>query len=428
MTFKPEYNYYQPYVNYINDVYNGTTTVLKHLRKFELESDEEYKGRQSEAVLINYTKQTIQAMRNIIFRKPVDTELITNPSLQKILDTIDLENTLNDFARRVTVNAIRDGFTWILAENFSNGNVRTRADELAMGIRPYLVLIPRANVVNWKEDGKGGYEWVIIREYISTWTGFDEKIVEDYKVFYPDRVDVYREGKIVNSIETNLGRVPIVKVGKEDIPDTYDLAKLNVQHFNRSSEVNHYVRMASVPITITYQMPMDENGEVKLGTSNGLNFDAPRQEAGLEIVSLEAKNTSAIEGRIAKIEEQALNMAVNFATSSRVKTATQVDKEATQDESRLVYIADVVEDGLIHALQMLALYDPSLELSEDQYPQINRDYDNNILTPEQVNMHLMLYREGVISLDMFWDALEKGEVITIDDRDKQKQLLADSGL
>ena len=118
-----------------------------------------------------------------------------------------------------------------------------------------------------------------------------------------------------------------------------------------------------------------------------------------------------------------LNIAVTFATSSKIKTATEVETDKTEDESKLVDIAEIVESGLNKAIELLSYYDKSLTTDKKVY--VNKDFDSNKLTPEQINSILTMYKEGLISLDTSWDMLERGEVVDIQDREKEKVALND---
>ena len=406
--FKKEYLEYLPILQLCDDVYNGSVTASKYLQKYTRESDTKFKERQNNCTLDNFVKRTVDSIVNIIFRKPLTIE-----DNVPIYETIDLKNDLNTFAKNITKAIVKDGYTFILVDAPKVDGVRSKLDELRLGIRPYFVQVDRKNVVNWREG-----EWVIIREYYSEYNGFKEVIKEQFRVFYANGVvEIYRDGSLVEQIRTAINTIPIIKVGVDDIPMIYDQAKLNVLLMNRNCELDNYIRIASAPIPVTYMMS-DDSRVITVGVNDGINFDAPKNEAGFEWVGLEAKNTQAIRERIESYETQMLNIAVTFATSNKVKTATQVEKEATEDESKLANIAQLVEVGINNAIELLGLYDSTYKNLKPI--EVNRDYDSNKLTPEDVAQNLQLYREGVISLDTLWDLLEKGEVLTIEDREREK--------
>jgi len=419
MDFKSDYEAKKSIVELCNNVYSGSLTASAYLQQFTRENAKKFEERAKVSTLDNYVKRTVDSIANIIFRKPFDKSELDFD----IFKTIDLTRDINQFGKDILKSVVKDGYTFILVDAPTlSDNIKTKADELRADFRPYFVHIERNNVVNWKMKTANSYEWVMIREFYSTYDGFKEAVAEQYKVFYDSGlVEVYRGDELFYKIETGLKEVPIVKIGVDDVPIVYDQAKLNISHMNRNSELDNYIRIASAPIPVSYMLPMDENSVVTIGINDGINFDAPKNEAGFEWVGLEAKNTQAIKERIADLETQMLNIAVTFATSSKVKTATQVETESTEDESKLVSIAQEVERGINKAIKLLSLYNPIYKTDKEVF--INKDYDSNKLTPEQVNQNITLYREGIISLDTLWELLEAGEMLSIEDKDREKALL-----
>jgi len=419
MDFKSDYEAKKSIIELCDNVYNGSLTASTYLQQFTRENAKKFEDRVIVLTLDNYVKRTVDSIANIIFRKPFDKSELDFD----IFKTIDLTRDINQFGKDILKSVVKDGYTFILVDApAASEDVKTKADELRAGLRPYFVHIERNNVVNWKMKTADSYKWVVIREFYSTYDGFKEIVAEQYKVFYDSGlVEVYRDDELFSKIETGLKEVPIVKVGVDDIPIVYDQAKLNISHMNRNSELDNYIRVASAPIPVSYMLPMDENSVVTIGVNDGVNFDAPKNEAGFEWVGLKAENTQAIKERIADLETQMLNIAVTFATSSKVKTATQVETESTEDESKLVSIAQEVERGINKAIKLLGIYDKTYKTDKEVF--INKDYDSNKLTPEQVNQNVTLYREGIISLDKLWELLEAGEVLSIEDKDREKALL-----
>jgi hypothetical protein len=217
--------------------------------------------------------------------------------------------------------------------------------------------------------------------------------------------------------------VPIVRLTDSKTPSLLDQAKLNVSHMNRNSELDQYIRVASAPVPVTYKMTKDDGGITTIGVNDGIAFSSGKDEAGFEWVSLKAENTEAISNRIKDYEEAMLDIAITFASSSQVKTATQVETESTEDKGKLSNIAQIVEDGLNQALRLIEMFNESYKLTDEQIVIINRDFDSARLAPEQIAQLKDLYINEVISWETFITLLEKGEVLTIEDKEKEKASL-----
>jgi hypothetical protein len=69
------------------------------------------------------------------------------------------------------------------------------------------------------------------------------------------------------------------------------------------------------------------------------------------------------------------------------------------------------------------MFNESYKLTDEQIVKINRDFDSARLAPEQIAQLKDLYINEVISWETFITLLEKGEVLTIEDKEKEKASL-----
>ena len=419
---KPEYEKYISSVKYVQSVYDGSEEAKQHLQQFTKENKTKFDNRKEVATLNNFVKRTVNAMRNIIFRNPTDTSLLP-PSFDEFKKAVDFTDSLNEFAKDIIDAIVRDGETWILVDSLQ-GEATSRAEERELGLRPYFVHINRASVVNWRYDNQGRFEFVVIRENYVEIDGFKEESKEQDKVWYVDgRVEIYRDNELYEEYQLQINKVPIVRLTDSKTPSLLDQAKLNVSHMNRNSELDQYIRVASAPVPVTYKMTKDDGGITTIGVNDGIAFSSGKDEAGFEWVSLKAENTEAISNRIKDYEEAMLDIAITFASSSQVKTATQVETESTEDQGKLSNVAQIVEDGLNQALRLIEMFNESYKLTDEQIVKINRDFDSARLAPEQIAQLKDLYINEVISWETFITLLEKGEVLTIEDKEKEKASL-----
>lgn len=412
----------------VEDFYCGVDTARLHLDQFPMENDTKYKDRQSRASLANYVLQTTETVTNIVFRKDINQEGVTNSRVKDWLNDIDFKQNINEFSKEVLSNRVRDGFTFIVVDSPSYDPEVVNSDLIAkeLNIRPYFVNILRKNVINWKLDKFGNYERFTFREfYTDTTNRYREEEKEQIKVMFNDgTVEIWREDKLFQTINTGINQIPVVKIGDDLIPPLYDQTKINSIHFNQSSQYDNYVEVGSAPFLAVYAYQADEAPKT-LGINDGLTF-SDRQSGGAEWIEMSGSNANIIKDRIQQHELAMLNIAVTFATSSNVKTATQVEMESTEDESKLVNYSSELEDGLNTAIEMLQLFETT-SLGENIVA-VNRDFNSNILTEQQVSSFMMLYTQGVISSDRLIGILERGEVLeTLEDAEalREKQLLND---
>ena len=431
-TLKTIYTKHLKEINIVQDVYNGTTTAVNRIRKYPDESDTKYTERKEDAALNNFVFKTIDTIKNVIFRKDIDLENIKNNDLLWYMDTIDLKNDIDNFAKRVLSKRIRDGYTFIMVDSpqYDTELIRTKQDRQSANIRPYLVSVDRKSVINWQGDDIELSQWVVIAETYTEQIGkFDEDIKEQYRVLYADgTIEIYRESELYETFQTGYKGLPLIKIGNDLTPPLLDQAKLNINHLNRNSELDNYIRVAGAPfIGVGGQMAGDDKQPLTLGINSGMRFKDDNWKA--EWIEMSGANAEMIENRIVKYEEAMLTYAIEIMTDDSNKTATQVNKENTPKESKLKHYARELEEGINRAIEIMGDFQDGL--SGDNFIVINKDFDSAILTPEEAESYRQDYAQGIISLDRLWQLYERGErlpKLTDQEREAEKLLLRDSGI
>ena len=421
-----EYNANIQKVKLVNDVYRGIDTARKHIDQYTVESNEDFEKRLNAATLDNYVHRSVQSLKNIIFRKPIDIENIENKELfEWCKKDIDLKGTsLNEFMQETYVNAKRDGYSFVFADTpASLEDVTTLLDEQQSNIRPYLVQIAREDLFYWETDSFGNYKVAAFYEsYEKRESGlFGFTIETQIKVHFNNGITrIYRDGvQYGEDIQRGVKEILLFKVDDNAIPQFYGQAKINIKQMNRESEKSNYVRIANNPFPITYGLT-EQDGTTTLSTISGLNFNN-KQEGGFEWAEMSGQCYNISKEEINELSDQMMRIAVSFATGSNVKTATQVEKDSTEDESKLSDDAIMLETVFNKILQSFSKLKDNFKVEEDAI-KVNTDFSSTVLSPEQQDRLLALYTQGVISKDRLLNALEYGEILRVlNDADKQAE-------
>lgn len=431
-----EYQAYINQVNLVNDIYNGKDTAKKHLQKFDMEKQEEFKKRLETCTIDSYVERSINSRKNIIFRKPISLEGVSNSKLKDYCENdFDLKGTsLNEFAKEWLTLADKDGFCFALIDTpQKDETIVTKLDEEQNNIRPYATLIKRKDLFYWETDSYGNYKVIAFYESYQVREdglfGFETKI-QVKAMFNDGTVRIFREDKEVANYYRDTKDILIYKLGKSDIPMFYNMANINIKQMNRESELSHYTRITLNPTPISMgdlKGSDDEEGTVKtLSANQGLHFE-DKESCDFKWVEVSGKSHEVGVKEIDRLAEQMTRDSISFATESNVKTATQVEKDATEDESRLTDRAQMLEKGINKLLEYYSVLNP--ELGKDQLVEVNKDFSTNKLSPEQQDKLISLYVQDVISRDRLLRALERGEVLEIlnaKDEAKEKTLLLDN--
>jgi hypothetical protein len=398
----------------VNDFFDGVDTANNHLKAYEVESKESFQTRLELSALNNYVKRAVDSTTNIIYRKPIDMSELEGSVFAPYLDKIDFENNLTYFARQITTNAMRDGFTLLLVEKAPyDENVQSKAD--TDKARPYFVNIERNRVRNWKVNARGDYEMITYDEsYIAEQNEYSQVVAIQQRTYFSDgRVEIWRshkgkEPELIDTIKTGFNYIPIIKVGNGDIPPLYDLAKINKRHMNQDSSAHNYVRACGSPFTQAFMLSSD-GGKLIVGAMNGIGFSAPKNEAGIEWVELSGKNFEIIETVIKRDEVTMRSYLAELISDNTEKTATEVGIANTDNESKLGYYAEITEDAINKAFIFMADYQDIPNFEAKVY--LNKDFFDKTLTDAQVREYKGLFVDGVISWEKLMELLINGEVL-----------------
>jgi len=425
-----QYIKHETQIKTVNDVYDGIDTAKAYVRQYSQEDNTDYAQRQADSTLGNFVFQTIDTMQNIIFRKSINTENITNQTVLEYTKKIDFNQSLNQFAKDVLVNRIKDGKTFIMVDSigYDGDKVTTKAQQKQANIRPYFINVLRENVLNWELNDTSGYSRISIRDYITVPVGkFDSESKEITKVYYEGGlVETYDDkGELMAALtkQRSFSEIPIVEIGDDLVPPLYDMARININHLNRNSELDNYIRVGAAPFPLVYGQLMGEDSDDKapktMSINQGLHF-RDKSEGGFEWAEMTGQNAEIIQNRVNFYEDQMLRIAIGFATETQNKTATQVEKESMSGESKLTNAATELEEGINTALGFINLF-MSDSVGENTIT-VNKDYNNAVLTPEQANSYRTDYMQGIISLERLWTLLEAGEYLpNTDDKEKEKE-------
>jgi len=406
----PSYLEHENQVARVSNIYDGVDSAKQYIQKYSQEETTDHSDRQDIATLDNFVFRTVEDIKNIIFRKPLDESGITNNDVKKYVDKIDLSSNLNTFSKRVLVNRIRDGFTFVLVDSslFNEEEVVNKAQQNDLGLRPYLINITRKNLLSWKKNDLGQYTQIVIQDTYEVETDYSRISKPQIKIWNDDgTIEIWRDDEPFLTIPTGLTSIPIVKIGEDDIPPLYDLAKMNITHMNRDSEVSNYTRVGGAPFLSVFG-DLDDGAVPKtLGINNGLRFK-DKSVSDVRWVEMAGTNYEMLKDRILYHEEQMNRISVSFVQEQTNKTATQVNKESMTNESKATDYATQLEEGINDALELLDTYKVDGSYGENKI-EVNKDFDSSILTPEMVKSYREDYTLGIISYDKLIEYLVAGE-------------------
>lgn len=379
----PLYNDYKSRWQFYLESYMGGNEyrTAGHLVRYQLETDREYAARLDSTPLDNHCKSVISVYTSFLFREHAERSWegldVMDPMLPKFLEDADLEGrSLDAFMKEAAVWASVFGHAFILVSKPNVGAV-TRADEIAMGVRPYVSIITPLTVIDWRwsRNAVGAYELVYFK-YMEE----SNQNVSVIKEWTPDTITTYvtdDSKKEVNEeyVEVNgLGAIPVVQVYANRSPvrgigssAISDIADQQRAIYNEYSEIEQLIRLTNHPALV-------KTAEVEAGAGAGAIIQMPdNMDPGLVPYLLEPSGNGlesiykSIEARVASIDKMANTGAIR-TTQSRQISGIAMRTEFELLNARLSEMADNLELAEEQVWQYYAAYQGTEWQGEIEYP------------------------------------------------------------
>jgi hypothetical protein len=331
-----------------------------YLTKYVLETPGEYNARLANTPLDNHCQSVIATYVSFMFRETPERELEDweyMTDVEDFLKDCDMEGrSLDAFMKQVSIWSSVFGHSWVIMTKPFIGQ-QTAADEVAMGVRPYLNLLTPLTVSDWRWERQpnGHYElsyFKYVEEVVDKITIVKEWTRETIKTYEMD--DVKKEAVLRDEELNMLGKIPCVLVYNQrgitkdlGVSDITDIADMQRQIYNLQSENEQAIRLDGHPSLVVPPT-------AQLGSGAGAIIQLTEgSDPGLNPYYLEAGGTSV--GNIHNSIDKLVDAVERMSFTSGVRTTK------TQTSSG---VALETEFQLLNA--KLAEKADQLELAEEQ--------------------------------------------------------------
>jgi len=348
-------------------------TQGQHLTKYVNETGPEYQARLESTPLDNHCRSVISVYTSFLFRHEIERDLgllNADPVVEDFIKDADLDGrSLDAFMKEVSIWSNVFGHCFVLVTKPNVGAV-TRADEQAIGVRPYVSLLTPLVVMDWSwsRNMLGRYTLDMIK-YVEDVNG-DEQVIKQWT---PEEIitwtvdtktqDVLSEFREVNG----LGKVPaIVAYGNRGpirgvgVSDLSDIADHQKKIYNELSEVEQSIRLNGHPALV-------KTPDVEASAGAGAIVQMPDGlDPGLKPYMLNVSTDissiyNSIDQSVNAIDKMANTGAVR-STQSRTLSGVAMETEFTLLNAKLSEKAD------------------NLELAEEQLWNLYAEYQGTTFT------------------------------------------------
>lgn len=381
-TRHPEYEKLQAKREVVADLRGGTSALRekgrKYLPQFPAEQDAVYDVRVSTATLFNVYSKTEKTMSGLVFKGEPDTSKLNIDAA--ILENFDNKGTpFTEFARDVFAKAF-DGAVAILvdAPNPPEG-VETLEDVNRLGIRPYAVIYPQSEVINWRYEVNPiskatELTLIVLHEETNEPNGdFGWAEVERYRVFRKDLAtgvvswELWREDENKADNDPNkfileggpgvlpLTQIPVAIMGDLcNEPPMLDLALLNIKHFQKESNFDNLEWLAAVPMP--FAKGRDTKNPVIVAPDAFLDLPADGDCGWMQI---DSEGFASLRESLSMLVDQMSLLGLSMLADKAAKvdlTATEALLKNIGETAELRIMAQELKDALEEACMFMGQY------------------------------------------------------------------------
>lgn len=358
-------------------------------------------------------------------------------------------NHLSIVLGSVFFRGINEAVTWILVEfPNTNGQLRTRAEEKALNIRPYWVNIPARNMLEVRSNYRGRDEKITYARWIEPGNSPESDIVIEYVTLAENSVvrreyDKDEKGnwqKRGDDIAITIGVIPLVpfitgmRIGKswQFEPALRDAADLQIELFQSETDLKHAKRLTCFPMLAANGVAPDRGPDgkplpVPMGP-NAVLFAPPNDDGtagSWERIAADAASLKFLSdendkliNRIRELGKQPLTAQSHNVT--RISSGFAAQKANSAAQSWALALKDSAEQAFMFTAKwMNDASEPEVFIFTD----FNVDFEDN----ESHKTILEMRKNGDISRDTLWNEMKRRGILanTFDPKKESEAIAVD---
>lgn len=387
------------------------------------------------ALFYNATSRTVEGLTGLVFRKESQLDTPLNDAEEDALLTdITLTGVSFDgFAKTLVRRVIGMGRCGILVDMPPAIEGQTQG-------RAFMQLYDPRDIINWQTRRING-KMTLIRAVLyerATINDPDDLFVPKQIPQYRElclnaagqyEVNIWREKQGASAVSDNqwekvetinpvlrgspLDYIPFIIVNATNVelctdkPPLIDMIDVNLSHYRSSADLEHARHYVALPTP--WVAGFDASTELRIGSGTAWVSSDPNAKVGL----LEFMGGGLTEMRNALLDKQAM-MAVLGARlleekiSGSVEAADTIRTRQSGEQSVLRSLAHTVSHALTVSMNWLM---PWLGANGTAKVELNKDFIDTRLTPQEQTALMLAYQGGTISFETYFWCLQRGEMM-----------------
>ena len=379
----------------VRDCIKGNRAIKKKREKYlpmlSGQTPKDYERYLKKVKFFGATGRTLEGLHGNIFRKAPEYTGEVSETFANSLQDVDLMGTnIEQFVSDIITDDLPTNWGGILVDYARSEEAVSLADAEAKGLKAYLKYYPAENVINWEYktiNGKTQLNMVVLVEPYAEPAPNDRFAVKKYKkyrVLYLDNVtkkyrqDIFdekisltspvEEGIVIKINSEEMDEIPFYTVpGK--LPEKsmlYDLAQLNLQHYQDTADYQNGKHYTSIPtpIAIGLKPALDDFGKPIPQVIGGTQFlffpnDEQTPSADVKFLEFTGQGMKALADGILHLESQMAILGAHIIANEKkgVETAEALRIHRIGENGVLATFTRNVSNSVTMALRKKGQWD-----------------------------------------------------------------------
>ncbi len=370
----------------VHDLWTGKDAWFKNGEMLNKDKCRRYLPKEKHELDYQYNMRLERSRYENRFRETIEKEftgLLTqfevvdaSESLERNQKNIDLRgNDLKTFLKAADCLALRDGVCFVYIDYQQWSEEITREDiRQAQNRRPFLVLYPRHQVINWRvhyDKGEEQFDLLVIKEFAYTNQGdYGQELEERYRILRPGSFEVVKilnenGKKIVVPVlddrgnplmgKTSLDKIPIVPyslTSTDGVSCTHfplkDIADLCLELYRLHSDKLENLHKCNIPVPTFHEKEgYNFKGEDNAQKEAVIGYNTAYWNVELKWVEPEGKAIAATQEECKNVHDAIDAKTLAFLSGSQIsRTATEAVLNSTQARSNFAGLASQKESAV----------------------------------------------------------------------------------
>ena len=387
------------------DFYIGEYKVRneKYLPKYHGETTEDYNLRSTSTEFMNMYAPILEGIVGLVTKKDPELEGLDIDDFKNL----DLQhNGLAKVIQNAATASLNKGISFVVAMTHTDNKTIFTKQFDYHDLYSYEIVDRELVQIVFKETtekkkGKFGLE---VQERFLVFE------IGKGSVWFKDSPDGDIKEKPEMAWTNTLDKIPVISIitGKvlsdfEIIPKLYDIARMNMVHFNREGNIANLINVCSNPIPVIYG-DIGSDG-LNVGPSRALKF-TNKIEEGFEYVEVTGESMSIIQKKAEKSEQNIDKLTFDLLNKNESKTVIDAEETRSKNTSFVKNFSDELETKFNILLGFILELSPNMNSSKFKLT-MKKDFDKEIINIELAKSAM---DSGDMSRETFYVVLRTGQL------------------